>query len=284
MTGKRSLFLWSGAALLATLGTSRVRADEKADDLLKAAEQTTKATRTLAADLSMSEQYISAGKEVTLKAAGTIKLKKPALARIDFTEGLFAKIILWDGKKLRTVLPNAQSQKPTAEAQGKDLDTMWAAPVRMFFGGQPAEIFGQGDKPETAYLGRRVVNGADYDVVQLRGKAQVAYVMELYIAPGKPITRIDAEITQGTRKAKWNIALNNVQMNSELADAAFIYPPPAVAKARSFPTLDDLNNKLLPVGSAAPRFALSTPAGSKISLADALKGKKAVLVNFWFYN
>ena len=68
-----------------------------------------------------------------------------------------------------------------------------------------------------------------------------------------------------------------------LSDASFAYVPPPGAILYTPPTLDDYNKKLLPVGSMAPRFALSAPTGGKTTLADALKGKKAVLVNFWFY-
>ena len=41
---------------------------------------------------------------------------------------------------------------------------------------------------------------------------------------------------------------------------------------------------LLPVGKTAPNFVLPTPDGKKLALKSAMKGKKATLVNFWFYN
>lgn len=40
---------------------------------------------------------------------------------------------------------------------------------------------------------------------------------------------------------------------------------------------------LLAPGKAAPAFTLSNPVGGQVSLSKALAGKKAVLVNFWFY-
>jgi hypothetical protein len=42
--------------------------------------------------------------------------------------------------------------------------------------------------------------------------------------------------------------------------------------------------KLLPAGKVAPDFNLPMPRGGQLSLTDARRGKKAVLVNFWFYN
>lgn len=36
-------------------------------------------------------------------------------------------------------------------------------------------------------------------------------------------------------------------------------------------------------GTTAPKWTAKTPGGSTLSLRAALKGKKALLVNFWFY-
>jgi thiol-disulfide isomerase/thioredoxin len=36
------------------------------------------------------------------------------------------------------------------------------------------------------------------------------------------------------------------------------------------------------VGKTAPSFAVKTPNGEELKLADVLNGKKAVLLNFWF--
>ena len=65
--------------------------------------------------------------------------------------------------------------------------------------------------------------------------------------------------------------------------AVFAYVPPKEATLYAPPSLDAYNKKLLAVGSVAPKFALSAPTGGRVELAEALKGKKAVLVNSWFY-
>lgn len=44
----------------------------------------------------------------------------------------------------------------------------------------------------------------------------------------------------------------------------------------------DLGGELLPVGATAPTFTLPTPSGEKVSLDDALKGNKALILSFWF--
>ena len=42
--------------------------------------------------------------------------------------------------------------------------------------------------------------------------------------------------------------------------------------------------QLLAVGEGTPDFDLPSPSGGRFTLHDALQGKKAVLVNFWFYH
>lgn len=44
----------------------------------------------------------------------------------------------------------------------------------------------------------------------------------------------------------------------------------------------DLGGGLLAVGATAPVFTLPTPSGERISLEDALKGNKALILSFWF--
>jgi hypothetical protein len=38
------------------------------------------------------------------------------------------------------------------------------------------------------------------------------------------------------------------------------------------------------VGKPAPLFTLPAPDGRPVALQDAINGRKAVLVNFWFYS
>jgi hypothetical protein len=45
----------------------------------------------------------------------------------------------------------------------------------------------------------------------------------------------------------------------------------------------DYLEKLLKVGTKAPNFSLPNTAGKQQTLASLSKGKKATIVNFWFY-
>jgi hypothetical protein len=44
------------------------------------------------------------------------------------------------------------------------------------------------------------------------------------------------------------------------------------------------DEKLTPVGQSAPAFSLPSPTGKQVALSATLKGKKALLLNFWFYS
>jgi len=270
-------------SLLALIGTRGARADEKADALLKEVETASKAVKTLTADLSMSQKAKDPnGKEESMKMVASLKLKKPNLARIDFTQGEFVKTIASDGKTLFTLMPGNQYQKAKVDADGKNIDTLWAAPVAMFFSGR-FTLMGAESKAATTYAGKQTIEGTEYDVVQVSGTKPFAYSGKLYIAPSKLATRLDLEITGGGQKMQVDAVLTNVKKNVPLTEAGFAYAPPKDAVVFEQPSLEEFNKKLLPVGSAAPRFALSAPTGGKVELAEVLKGKKAVLVNFWFY-
>ena len=282
VTTHRRVFLWGGALVLALIGTRAARADEKADTLLKEVENASKAVKTLTADLSMSQTAKTPdGKEQSMKMAATLKLRKPNLARIEFTEGPFAKTIASDGKNLYTLMPGNRYQKTKVDADGKNIDILWAAPVAMFFSGR-FSLMGAESKTSATYAGKQTIEGTEYDVVQVSGAKPFVYSGKLYIAPSKMATRLELEIT-GVQSVKLDAALTNIKRNAPLNDAAFAYVPPKDATLYEPPSLDAYNKKLLPVGSVAPKFALSAPTGGRLELAEAIKGKKAVLVNFWFY-
>lgn len=46
---------------------------------------------------------------------------------------------------------------------------------------------------------------------------------------------------------------------------------------------DEILKGMVPVGKPAPAFTLEKASGGKVSLAQAVKGKKATIINFWFY-
>lgn len=70
-------------------------------------------------------------------------------------------------------------------------------------------------------------------------------------------------------------------MQIALVAALAILSPPLAPSPPS--GAQDFEANLLKIGTKAPAFSVNNPKGGKISLAQAMKGKKATLVNFWFY-
>lgn len=74
----------------------------------------------------------------------------------------------------------------------------------------------------------------------------------------------------------------NVKIDRHFVPADFAWAPPKGAVDDTKINTD--GPKPLQVGEIAPDFDLPLVNGKSISLSEALKGKKALLVNFWFIN
>jgi peroxiredoxin/outer membrane lipoprotein-sorting protein len=69
----------------------------------------------------------------------------------------------------------------------------------------------------------------------------------------------------------------NLVVNQPIDPSEFVMRLPSDAK----PYMPDTSSSLLKIGSSAPKFSFSSTRGAKITLASALKGKRALLINFW---
>jgi len=74
----------------------------------------------------------------------------------------------------------------------------------------------------------------------------------------------------------------NVKIDRHFVPADFAWAPPKGAVDGTKTKTD--GPKPLQAGDVAPEFELPLTNGKHISLGEALKGKKALLVNFWFIN
>src|SRR5262249_2009836 len=70
------------------------------------------------------------------------------------------------------------------------------------------------------------------------------------------------------------------ERNPKIAKGEFALVQPADLKPIA--ELYKSEPKLINVGQNAADFALPTPDGRMVTMRDALKGKKALLLNFWF--
>lgn len=275
MRPQHRLLACGGILALAAFGVAPARADDKADALLKEVAAATQAAKTLTADLTLTQS--AQGQTMTI--TGKAKLKKPNLARIQMGAPV-SQTIASDGKTLWVLMTSAnQYQKKAVDAKGSEIDALWAIPVNMFFDSNSIG-FGKLSDAKPQYVGEETVAGIPYRVVQVTGEKPFNYTMKLYVGSEKLVTRIALDIKQGDQTAKLAAALTNVKVDAPLTNASFAFAPPKTAKLYEEP---DYAAKLVAVGKKAPDFSLPTPTGGHLALADALKEKKALLLNFWFH-
>jgi hypothetical protein len=113
----------------------------------------------------------------------------------------------------------------------------------------------------------------------------------------KTLLPVGFEISGGRKSA--TVTYSGLQINPEITSKNFAWSPPAgwfqadATHPRDEPAQEDPSKSsfeppnpwanLLAVGSMAPQFVLDNARGGKTSFAEELKGKKGLLVNFWFY-
>lgn len=275
------MFAWGGAALFAALGagTLPARADEQADALLKEVATATKAAKTLSADLTLSQEV----KGQPMKMEGKVKLKKPNLARIELGPPANQTVVS-DGKTLWMYMKSDnQYLKRNADVNGLNMFAPGAFPVSMFFNPEFTGLANNLADYKMRVADKETIGGKECQVIEATAEKPISHTIKLYVSPAKLVTRSTIDLKQGQDTIKLTADLSNVQVDQPLTTAAFTFTPPKTAKLYQPPKQEDMEASLVAVGKEAPKFSLPTPTGGHVALTDALKDKKAVLVNFWFY-
>lgn len=89
----------------------------------------------------------------------------------------------------------------------------------------------------------------------------------------KLIRRMTATLTRNGETVQLEATLKNVKVGANLTPTDFKFAPPS----------DLSENPMVQVGTQSPDFTLPTLTGKQVSLERLRKGKKALLINFWFY-
>lgn len=237
--------------------------DDKATALLAEIAAKGKSLKSFSAELSMSVT----GPQ-NMKQTGTLRLQSPGKGRVELKpESGEGMLMLSDGQWDYSVT-GKKYRKTKATPDG-----IWP-----FLSGIPGA-----EKDKVTYAGKEKLGEVECDVLELKEGPQT---IRFFVNPDKLIQRfvMSASLPDGKMFSQ-EIQLSNLQLDTELAADTFALPAGLEEiKEPSGGGMADLEAKLLKVGSKAPAFNLATPTGGKLSLAQALKGKKAVLVNFWFYN
>jgi outer membrane lipoprotein-sorting protein len=250
-----------------------VRADEKADALIQASREATGKVETLQADVAVK----LGDRAIT----GKVIARKPNLLRLEL-KGYPMELIVSDGKTHYTYFPaqNEYQKSSTSPGAGGGAPP-WVYPVRAFMA--PLSIAQAPADAVRTYKGRESVAGREYDVIEVAFPKPSETIVRWFISPEDKLVHRVVSVPKDPAAASITAEITNVRSGGAVAEDAFAWTPPATAKLYAPPTLADYEKKLIPVSMPAPSFDLPMPGGGRLSLESALQGKKAVLVNFWFY-
>lgn len=267
------------AGIVAGWAACAAVADEKTDALLARARQALEKAQSLQGEFTRTLE--SGDRKNTL--SGTFRLLRPNLAevRINGADGSPVQVVASDGKTQHTVL-YAQKQflKGKADPAGRGLGSILGPLGNGFFA--PATLGGPG---MPTYAGQQKVDGRTYEVVQFKSTARAAggdiqQTLKLFLTEGGLPEGYSSTSSLQGRTSTMSLWVKNLKTDAALKPEQFAYAPPADFKPYEPPNYEA---GLVEVGKPAPSFALSQPGGNLIKLEDMLKGRKAVLLNFWFY-
>lgn len=270
---------FAGSLTLLALLAPPARADEKGEALLREVTGATKKVKSLSADLKIAYRF---GKNNS-KMTGALAVQRPNLARIDVSGQPVEQMVVSNGKTLYLVMKGQkQYMKQPADPNGANIQGA-SLIASLFFTPQLETILAglAGTTTVSPTLkGTLQREGVRYQRLEVTGNAGKNR-LTLYISPKKLVQGILFEQKNGDESMQMEEFLSNLKVGTKLPARLFAYTPPVGFKVYEQP---DFNAKLLAVGAEAPPFELSRPDDkSKFSLAKMLEGRKAVIVNFWFY-
>jgi peroxiredoxin/outer membrane lipoprotein-sorting protein len=266
----RTLALCLLAAVLAA--GAAARADRKSEALLKKVRKATEDARTFQADAEVTAS--GGGKSQTFQVA--MRLMKPNFASVRFTgvpNG--PRALISTGTTLFQVreAEKAYFSMP-APPVGESLGVLGPfAPDTLFFAPQNLP------QPDgTRHAGELKLHGTKYEVLEVATK-DPPQTVKYYVGPSGLVEGVDVLFRDPAGDQAVTMVLKNVRVNAPLTEQDFAYSPPEEFRHQA----PGPAAGLLPPGKEAPDFQLPRPGGGRLALSEARKGKKAVLVSFWFY-
>ena len=279
-TSKRALL----AAVIATFGVTQALsvagADAKGEALLKQSKSAYKNAQAITGTLAIHS--VQNGRIVD--ASGPVRMKKPKLGFLKLRAPV-NETYASDGKSVYVVLPTNEYVKTSVADGGISNLASLSMQMGLFYGVEKGSFVDLTNlRPN--YVGKESVKGVSYDVLKTSGTKPFSFSMKLYVDPSNHLitrTVLDAEL-QGNKLVQ-TVEIQNLVLNPALTTGSFAVALPKNAKpyVQAKPEADPYEAKLVAVGKPAPTFSLPNPKGGSVSLAEALRGNKAVLVNFWFY-
>jgi outer membrane lipoprotein-sorting protein len=286
MKPRRRNLLLGGLVGLASFAALPAQADEKGEKILREAFRKLHKAQSLTADL-ITERVMTG--QPTIPGKGTIVLKKPNFLYVTLSRQVNSRTqkqtYVSDGTNYFNYADGSKTyMRQPAAKNPTEFTGDWEGEVDAFFGGEASA-----DKFNADFAGTETLEGIPCDLIRITWK-QVGGNRVLTYAIGQKDRLIHrtswtAKVNESVNLTQTN-RLKNIKLNGALATSAFAFVPPKDAKLYDPQVaLKEMEAKLVTVGQEAPAFELTDPqTKSRVSLAKMLDGRKAVLVNFWFYN
>ncbi|HVL39261.1 MAG TPA: hypothetical protein VM328_07705 [Fimbriimonadaceae bacterium] len=271
MERRHRILTFAAVAACLTLG-GWTALDAKADAILKKAFAKLHAAKSFTADVTTT--YKAGAQTMTWK--GTVAAAKPNLFRWEL-KGAGAPTFVSDGTAYYQASEGGPYYfKNEIDKNPTEMMGMWEGEVDAFFGGA-AKV----SSLKTTYVGTETVGGTVCDVVKAEYSDPPRTTTFAIGQKDSLIYRAEIRMPgPGGQESVQVNTLSNIKLNATVPKTVFAFKPAAGQKLYEQP---DYNAKLVKVGDPAPDWTLPTPNGGTVSLSEALKGKKALLVNFWFY-
>jgi outer membrane lipoprotein-sorting protein len=255
--------------------------NKQAEAVLQRSAAAYKKATALQADLSGAMTAGGQSQALEMK----LRLKRPNLLRVEMGDPQPMEVVS-DGTNMWMLMKSRdQYTKSAADPTGRSLAPF---PIISAFYARSADelkttLFGDAKSP-VRYLGKKSADGTTYDVLEATRSAQGAGSMTttVHVAPSGLAERVSVASKSGDHQQTMTMVLKNVKLNPPLTVADFKFNPPQTA--RLMDPNAGMEAGLVAVGAEAPKFTIPDPNGGEVSLENTLKDKKAVLVNFWFYN
>jgi outer membrane lipoprotein-sorting protein len=290
--------LCAGLLLTVTLFcfTPAAWADARADALFQQLAAQTRATSRLSAELVLRDKA-SDGNRTWI---GPINLQRPNMARVQLTFTVSPSVgsLIWssisDGKTVwswqtstnpRNLPTGERVQTWPADPQGADIDPMAGAIVIPFFFSQSLDgFFPKHPRPTSRYVGQEAVEGNTYEVIEVTGGQTNPVTIRLYIGLDKLLHRSQMIVKLDDGEHTYEAVLQNLDTTKTLPTETFRFTLPEGMTLQRVRTHQERKDALLALNASAPPFSLPVAGGGTLTLSDARKKQKAVLLNFWFYH
>lgn len=280
----RTLLL-GGLVGLASVAALSAQADEKGEKILREAFRKLHKAQSLTADL-ITERKMTGQPDMPGK--GTVALKKPNFLNVTLSSQANARTTkqtyVSDGTNYFNYFEGAKNyMRQPAAKNPKEFTGDWEGEIDAFFGGEATA-----DKYNADFAGTETLEGIPCDLIRITWKQEGGNRVLTYAIGQKDRlihrTSWTAKVNENATLVQTN-KLKNIKLNGSVATSAFAFVPPAGVKLYDPQVaMREMEAKLVKVGEDAPAFELTDPQAKKrFSLGKMLDGRKAVLVNFWFY-